>query len=66
MNKQQILTKRLNTLEKHRKALAEYKAEIDRLQQTAAPYRPETFTDLTVTERALFEAYLKRFASLYC
>jgi len=67
--KEKILLKRIDVLKKHQKALAEYKQLIDEFEgasgrQSYAPYTPLGYQQLTVQQKALFDAYLKRFASL--
>jgi len=67
--KEKILLKRIDVLKKHQKALAEYKQLIDEFEgasgrQSYTPYTPLGYQQLTVQQKALFDAYLKRFASL--
>ena len=57
----QILEKRLNKAKKHYEALRDYKSYIDKMGDI---YNPFIFNSLKVEERAILEAYLKRFASL--
>jgi hypothetical protein len=67
--KREILRKRIRVINKHRKALSEYKQLIDELeheyvQENKNLYTPECYERLSIQEKALFEAYLKRFSSL--
>ncbi len=64
MEKKEILDNRLAKLRKHLAALSDYKGLIDKLAQDAEIYRPDVFEKLPPQSRALFDAYLKRFASL--
>jgi len=64
MHKKEILKKRFNKLEKHYKAIKEYKILIDALLEEQNIYDPFTFNSLIAEKRALLDAYLKRFASI--
>lgn len=63
MKQREILEKRFAKLEKHYKALGEYKSLIDSLLKTVKIYEVEVFEELAPEKRAILEAYLKRFAS---
>jgi hypothetical protein len=62
--KQQILLNRLEKLKKHQQALSEYKTLIDALELNNDIYQADYFLQLEAQQRAILEAYLKRFASL--
>lgn len=64
MNTKTILQKRFDKLHKHTQALQEYKELIEKLGKRKNIYDPWTFNTLAPQERALFDAYLKRFASI--
>ena len=59
MNTKEILKKRLNKLNKNFEILKDYKNYIEKLGDIYSPY---VFNSLTLEERAILEAYLKRFA----
>jgi len=59
MNTKEILKKRLNKLNKNFEILKDYKNYIEKLGDIYTPY---VFNSLTLEERAILEAYLKRFA----
>lgn len=59
-----ILEKRLDKLEKNYTALKDYKELIDKLLQEKDIYDTETFQNLKPEQRAIFDAYLKRFSSM--
>lgn len=59
-----ILEKRFEKLEKNYKALKEYKFLIDELLQTKNIYDQFIFNTLVPKERAILDAYLKRFSSV--
>lgn len=61
---QQILISRLEKLKKHHQALSEYKALIDKLESSCDIYQANHFLQLGAQQRAILEAYLKRFSSL--
>ncbi len=63
-SKQQILASRLAKLMKHHQALTEYRSLILELESCCDIYRPEGFLHLEIQQRAVLEAYLKRFSSL--
>ena len=60
--KKEILTKRFAKLEKHYIALKEYKILISSILKKNI-YEPFVFNTLQVQERAVLDAYLKRFSS---
>ena len=60
----QILKKRLNKLEKHYTALKDYKSLIDAVLKEKNIYDLFVFNTLSIQERAVLDAYLKRFSSL--
>jgi len=64
MNKKEILQKRFNKLDRHYQALKEYKELIDGLLKEKNIYEQFTFNTLISQERAILDAYLKRFASI--
>ena len=57
----EILKKRLAKAKKHYEALKEYHAYIQKMGDIYSPY---IFNSLKLEEKAILEAYLKRFASL--
>ena len=57
--KKEILKKRLNKLQKNFEVLREYKNFIEKLGDI---YTPFVFNSLKLEEKAILEAYLKRFA----
>jgi hypothetical protein len=59
--KKGILAKRLNKLQKNFEVLREYKNFIEKLGDI---YTPFVFNSLKLEEKAILEAYLKRFAFL--
>ena len=61
MNSKEILEKRLNKAKKHYKALKDYHSFIKKMGDIYSPY---FFNSLKLEEKAILEAYLKRFASL--
>ncbi len=64
MTPKDLLQHRFNKLESHYVALKSYQELIVALALQQAIYQPEVFVTLTVQEKALFDAYLKRFASM--
>ncbi|NCO00526.1 MAG: hypothetical protein GW906_01665 [Epsilonproteobacteria bacterium] len=63
-NKKDILTKRLEKLDAHYSAIKEYKELIDGMLQEKNILTVENFNFIQAQERALFDAYLKRFTSI--
>jgi len=63
-NKKEILTKRFDKLRQHYEALKAYKQLIDKLSAQVDIYQPENFNKLEIQDKAVFDAYLKRFASI--
>jgi len=59
-----ILAKRLEKLEKHYVAFQEYKVLINQLQKEKNIYDQFIFNTLLPQERAILDAYLKRFSSI--
>lgn len=59
-----ILQKRLTKLKKHYDAFREYKILIDELLSEKNIYDPFVFNTLLPQERAVLDAYLKRFSSI--
>jgi hypothetical protein len=59
-----ILAKRLEKLEKHYIAFQEYKVLINQLQKEKNIYDQFIFNTLLPQERAILDAYLKRFSSI--
>lgn len=64
MDTKKILQKRFDKLQKHSHALKEYKELIDDLIDQKNIYDPWIFNTLQPQERAVLDAYLKRFASI--
>ena len=64
MNKKEILRKRFDKLEKHYIAIKEYKVLIDELLKEQNIYDQFIFNTLKPEQRAILDAYLKRFASI--
>ncbi len=60
----QVLKKRLEKLDKHYMALKDYKVAIDEMLTKKNIYNQFEFNTLKVEERALLDAYLKRFSSV--
>ncbi|MBN2782346.1 MAG: hypothetical protein JXQ66_03800 [Campylobacterales bacterium] len=60
----QILHKRLGKLTKQYDALREYKILIDEILETKNIYDQFVFNTLIPQEKAIFDAYLKRFSSV--
>jgi len=63
-NKPEILQKRLEKLDRHYAALREYHGLITALEKQKNIYDPNVFGTLDGYERAVLDAYLKRYASL--
>lgn len=59
-----ILKKRLNKVEKHYIALKEYKLLIEELLKQKNIYDQFVFNTLLAQQRAILDAYLKRFSSI--
>lgn len=64
MNTKSILQKRFEKLQRHTRALEEYKELIDGLLIEKNIFDPWVFNTLQAQERAILDAYLKRFASI--
>lgn len=64
MDKIEIIKKRFAKLDKHYTALKEYRQLIDKLTTTINIYKPSVFSTLKPEQRAILEAYLKRFSSM--
>ncbi len=64
INKKKILAARLSKLEKHYIALKEYKFLIVDLLKVKNIYEPFIFNTLKPQEKAILDAYLKRFTSV--
>ncbi|VFN07778.1 MAG: hypothetical protein BECKG1743E_GA0114224_112981 [Candidatus Kentron sp. G] len=62
--KPEILHKRLDKLTRHYAALQEYHGLIIELEKQKDIYTSDVFRTLGGQERALFDAYLKRYSSL--
>jgi hypothetical protein len=62
--KKEILQKRLDKLSAHYSACAEYKYLIDEMLEKKDILTVDTFHLIKPTQRAIFDAYLKRFASI--
>lgn len=63
-NKQEILKKRFEKLEKHYLALKAYKELINKLTDKTDIYTVENFNTLKIEDKAILDAYLKRFSSV--
>lgn len=63
-NKEEILQKRFNKLKSHYTALKDYKELIKLLLIEKDIYKAEVFINLIPQEKAILDAYLKRFSSL--
>jgi len=63
-NTKEILKKRLQKVEKHYEALSEYKGLIETLTAEKNIFEVSVFNKLIPQERAILDAYLKRFSSL--
>lgn len=61
---QQILIKRFDKLAKHYEALKDYKILIDKLLSEKNIYDQFVFNSLQAQEKAILDAYLKRFSSI--
>ena len=64
MNKKEILSKRFNKLNSHYIAFSEYKLLIDELIKEINIYNFDEFNTLKPEQRAVLDAYLKRFSSI--
>lgn len=64
MDTKKILQKRFDKLQKHSLALTEYKELINELTAQKDIFDPWIFNTLLPQERAILDAYLKRFASI--
>jgi hypothetical protein len=60
----QIVAERLAKLDRHITALTSYKELIDQLSVKKPIYQVDVFEQLKPEEKAIFDAYLKRFASV--
>lgn len=63
-NKKEILKKRFKKLKNHYIALKDYKQLINAMVIQKDIYQPDIFNALDVQEKAILDAYLKRFASV--
>ena len=61
-----ILQKRVSKVKKHYTALKEYKILIDEMLTEKDLYDQFVFNTLRPQERAILDAYLKRFSSAVC
>ena len=64
LHKKEILKKRLLKAQKHYVALSEYHSLIDELLKEKNIYDQFTFNTLEAQEKAILDAYLRRFSSL--
>jgi hypothetical protein len=64
LNKKEILKKRLTKAESHFNALSDYYSLIQQLLLNCPIYQVDGFTALKIQEKAILDAYLKRFSSL--
>ena len=63
-NKKEILKKRFKKLERHYSALKDYKQLIDNIRLQKDIFQEDVFKTLEVQEKAILDAYLKRFSSI--
>jgi len=63
-DKENILLKRFSKLEKHFEALRDYHALIETLLAEKDILTPEHFNFIPPRDKAIFDAYIKRFASI--
>jgi len=63
-SKKIILKKRLFKLERHYEAMKAYKQLIDKITARVDIYLPENFNALKIEDKAVLDAYLKRFSSV--
>jgi len=63
-NKKEILKKRFKKLERHYSALKDYKQLIDNIRLQKDIFQEDVFKTLEVQEKAVLDAYLKRFSSI--
>ena len=63
-NKKEILTKRFKKLERHYSALKDYKQLIDKIRLQKDIFQVDVFQTLEIQEKAILDAYLKRFSSI--
>lgn len=63
-SKIEIIKMRFEKLDKHYQALRAYKQLIDTLIEQKDIFSPDQFNALKVEERAILDAYLKRFSSM--
>lgn len=61
---QSVLKKRLEKIQKHYEALSDYKQLINRLFAQKNIFHVDVFLSMLPEEKAILDAYLKRFASL--
>lgn len=64
IDKKSILKKRLQKIESHYHAIKEYHSLIEAMLEIDNIYHPDTFSSLKIEQKAIFDAYLKRFSSL--
>ena len=64
LDKKEILSQRLNKIEKHYIALKDYHGLIEQMRNNRDLFTPTVFPELNISERAVLDAYLKRFSSL--
>ena len=63
-NQRAVLKNRFEKLEKHYLALKAYKELIDQLTERVDIYDPVNFNRLEIVDKAILDAYLKRFSSV--
>ncbi|NOR80571.1 MAG: hypothetical protein GQ529_07010 [Methyloprofundus sp.] len=63
-NKKEILKKRFKKLERHYSALKDYKQLIHKIRMQKDIFQVDVFQTLEVQEKAVLDAYLKRFSSI--
>jgi len=64
IDKKSILKKRLQKIENHYNAIKEYHGLIQAMLLKEDIYSPTVFSSLKIEQKAIFDAYLKRFSSL--
>lgn len=64
INKKEILKRRFEKLQSHYSALKDYKILIDSLLMEKNLYEVSVFNELLPQEKAILDAYLKRFAAI--
>jgi len=63
-DKKEILKKRLTKISSHYESLKAYYNLIESMQQSCNFFKPDAFAEMKIEDKAILDAYLKRFASL--